>query len=142
MSRGLSLGTRFVSVLPSRWLRRVHPLWICRLPVGGSRRRCQHIMLKRSWRNGERLLGSKKREGNDDLPNAQSDGVPRCTQERGIYASILGRSSTRCREQDEKSDKGGASCWAPCRGCTHLRNVSHSRVTRFALRFTSDPLMW
>ena len=74
------------------------------LQAGGSPRKCQSTMPKRSWRNGARLLGSKKREGNDDLPNAQSDGVPRRAQERGIYASILERSSTLCGEQDAKSD--------------------------------------
>ena len=80
------------------------PLSICRSLVGGSRQRCRRIMRKQSWRNGARLPGSKKREGNDDLPHTQSDGVPRRTQERGIYASILERSSTLCGEQDEKSD--------------------------------------
>ena len=60
-------------------------------------------------------------------PNAQSDGVPRCAQERGIYASILGRSSTRCGAQDEKSDKGGASCWAPCRGSAYRGDAADSR---------------
>ena len=64
-------------------------------------------MQKRSWRNGGRLLGSKKREGNDDLPNAQSDGLPRRTSERSVYASILERPAKLCGEQDEKSHKKG-----------------------------------
>ena len=74
--RGLHIGSlpscRF---WPSRLLRRVHPLWICRLLVGGSRQRCRRTMRKRNGRNG-------------------------------------------------------ASCWAPCGGYAHLRNVSDSRVAK------------
>ena len=53
------------------------------------------------------MLGSKKREGNDDLQNAQSDGLPRRTPERSVYASILERPATLCGEQDAKGYQGG-----------------------------------
>ena len=36
---------------------------ICRMQAGGSRHRCRRIMRKRSWRNGERLQGSRKGKG-------------------------------------------------------------------------------
>ena len=37
---------------------------ICRMQAGGSLHRCRRIMLKRSWRNGERSQGSSTERGN------------------------------------------------------------------------------
>ena len=115
-------------LIPLCW--QFHLARASRLPVGGSRQRCRRIMRKRSWRNGARLLGSKKREGNDDLPNTQSDGVLVCAPEQGGDAPVPEGQAAVGGVQDAKGYQGGSSCWTPHCGCAHRGDDIDPRFTR------------